>query len=46
MGAAAHGTGKAGERHLYLSLDSEAVNGIYNGKLLPELDNHIKLLTF
>jgi len=46
MGAVAHGTGKAGESHLYLSFDSEAINGTYNGKPLPELNNHIKLLTF
>jgi hypothetical protein len=46
MGAVAHGTGKTGESHLYLSFDSEAANGTYNGKPLPELNNQIKLLTF
>jgi hypothetical protein len=46
MGAVAHGTGTTGQSHLYLSFDSEAVNGTYDGKPLPELNNHIKLLTF
>jgi hypothetical protein len=46
MGAIAHGTGKAGQSHLYLSFDSAAVNGTYNKKPLPELNNHIKLITY
>jgi len=46
MGAVAHGTGTPGQSHLYLSFDSEAVNGTYNRRPLPELNNHIKLVTF
>jgi hypothetical protein len=46
MGAVAHGTGKAGQSHLYISFDSEAVNGTYNKGPLPELNNHIKMFTF
>jgi hypothetical protein len=46
MGAIAHGTGTAGQSHLYLSFDSDAVNGTYNQKPLPELNNFIELITY
>ncbi len=46
MGAVAHGTGTAGQSHLYLSFDSSAVDGIYNKEPLPEQNNHIKLVTY
>lgn len=46
MGAVARGTGTAGHSHLYLSFDSQAVNGTYNQKPLPELNNHLKLVIF
>ena len=46
MGAIARGTGKTGESHLYLSFDSAAVNGTYNKEPLPELNNHITLVTY
>jgi hypothetical protein len=45
-GAIAHGTGTAGQSHLYLSFDSDAVNGTYNQKPLPELNNFIELITY
>jgi hypothetical protein len=46
MGAVAHGTGTAGQSHLYLSFDSVAVDGTYNKQPLPELNNHITLVTY
>jgi len=46
MGAIVHGTGTAGQSHLYLSFDSAAVNGTYNKKPLPELNNFIELITY
>jgi hypothetical protein len=46
MGAAARGTGIAGQSHLYLSFDSIAVDGMYNGEALPELNNQIKLIVY
>lgn len=46
LGVAARGTGTAGQSHIYLSFDSEAVNGTYNKKPLPELNNFIELLTY
>ncbi len=46
MGAIAHGTGTAGQSHLYLSFDSATVNGTYNKKPLPELNNFIELITY
>jgi|HubBroStandDraft_1064217.scaffolds.fasta_scaffold00217_16 hypothetical protein len=46
MGAIAHGTGTAGQSHLYLSFDSSAVDGTYNKEPLPDLNNHIMLITY
>jgi hypothetical protein len=46
MGAMAHGTGTAGQSHLYLSFDSDTVSGTYNQKPLPELNNFIELITY
>jgi hypothetical protein len=46
MGAVAHGTGTAGQSHLYLSFDSSAVDGTYNKEPLPEENNHIVLVTY
>jgi hypothetical protein len=46
MGAVAHGTGAAGQSHLYLSFDSSAVDGTYNKEPLPEENNHIVLVTY
>ena len=46
MGAIAHGTGTPGESHLYLSFESEIVNGTYNNEPLPDLNNFIELITY
>jgi hypothetical protein len=46
MGVIAHGTGTVGQSHLYLSFDSETVDGNYNGAPLPELNNHIELIPY
>jgi hypothetical protein len=46
LGAVAQGTGVAGQSHLYLSFNSIGVNGIYNGEPVPEMNNHIELITF
>jgi hypothetical protein len=46
MGAVAHGTGTAGQSHLYLSFDSSAVDGTYNKEPLPEQNNHIMVVTY
>lgn len=46
IGAIARGTGTAGQSHLYLSFDSEAVDGVYNKKPLPELNNFIDLIQY
>jgi hypothetical protein len=46
MGAIAHGTGTPGESHLYLSFDSEIVDGTYNNEPLPDLNNFIELITY
>ena len=46
MGAVARGTGTSGQSHLYLSFDSEAVDGTYNKKPLPELNNFVDLIQF
>jgi len=46
MGAMARGTGTAGHSHLYLSFDSDSVNGTYNKEALPELNNFIELITY
>jgi hypothetical protein len=46
MGIIAHGTGTVGQSHLYLSFDSETVDGTYNGAPLPELNNHIELIPY
>jgi hypothetical protein len=46
MGAIAHGTGTPGESHLYLSFESEIVDGTYNNEPLPDLNNFIELITY
>jgi hypothetical protein len=46
MGLVARGTGTSGQSHLYLSFDSEAVDGTYNKKPLPELNNFVYLIQF
>lgn len=46
IGAIARGTGSKGESHLYTSFSPTFVNGIYNGKPVPEKNSHISLLTF
>lgn len=46
MGAVARGTGVTGQSHLYLSFDSIAVNGIYNGEPVPDENNHIELISY
>ena len=46
IGAIARGTGAAGQSHLYTSFNRTVVNGTYNGKLLPEKNNHIALSTY
>jgi hypothetical protein len=46
IGAISRGTGAAGHSRLYTSFNSSAVNGTYNGKSLPELNNHISLFRF
>jgi hypothetical protein len=46
LGAIARGTGTPGQSHLYTSFNRTLVDGIYNGKALPEKNNHISLNTF
>jgi hypothetical protein len=46
MGAIARGTGTTGQSHLFLSFDSETVDGNYDGKTLPELNNFLELMTY
>jgi hypothetical protein len=46
IGAISRGTGAAGHSRLYTSFNSSAVDGTYNGKPLPELNNHISLFLF
>jgi hypothetical protein len=46
MGVTAHGTGTPGESHLYLSFDSELVDGTYDGAPLPELNNFLELIPY
>jgi hypothetical protein len=46
IGAISRGTGAAGHSRLYTSFNSSAVNGTYNWKPLPELNNHISLFLF
>jgi hypothetical protein len=46
LGAIARGTGTTGQSHLYTSFNRTLVNGIYNGKPLPDKNNHISLNTF
>lgn len=41
MGVVARGNGASGQSHLYTSFDSVVVNGTYETKPSPELNNHI-----
>jgi hypothetical protein len=46
MGIVARGNHATGISHLYTSFDSTAVTGNYNGRALPELNNHISMITY
>ncbi|MGD0164295.1 MAG: sialidase family protein [Candidatus Sulfotelmatobacter sp.] len=46
MGVIARGDSITGQSHLYTSFDSTAVSGTYNGRPLPELNNHIGMITY
>ncbi len=46
MGVIARGNGVAGQSRLYTSFDSTAVSGTYEGRSLPELNNHISFFSF
>lgn len=46
MGVVARGGSVSGRSHLYTSFDSTVVPGIYRGYPLPELNNHIKEVTY
>ena len=46
VAAAARGTGVGGQSRLYVSFNSSAVNGKYEGRPLPDLNNHISLFKF
>jgi hypothetical protein len=46
IGAIARGNGTPGQSHLYTSFDSTAVNGSYNGRSLPESNNHVTLKVY
>ncbi len=46
MGAIARGNGVSGQSRLYTSFDSTTVPGTYEGRLDPELNNHISVFTY
>jgi hypothetical protein len=46
VGAVSRGTGAAGHSRLYTSFNSSAVNGTYENRPLPDLNNHISLFSF
>ncbi len=46
MGAVARGTGVSAQSRLYISFDSTAVTGTYEGYDAPELNNTIMLVSF
>lgn len=46
MGAVARGTGVKGQSRLYTSFGQTLVNGNYNGRPLPEKNNHISLTAY
>jgi len=46
MGAIARGNGVAGPSRLYTSFDSTTVPGNYEGRLDPELNNHISVFSY
>jgi hypothetical protein len=46
MGAVARGTTLSGESRLYISFDSTAVMGTYEGRSVPELNNSIIQVSF
>jgi hypothetical protein len=46
MGVKARGTGTAGQSHLYMSFDSTAVPGTYNGQPVNELNNHLAMVVY
>lgn len=46
MGAIARGTGVSGKSRLYVSFDSTAVTGTYEGHAAPELNNSIAAVSF
>jgi hypothetical protein len=46
LGAIARGTGTAGQSHLYTSFNRTLVEGTYQGKPLPDKNNHISLKTY
>ncbi len=46
LGVIARGNGVAGQSRLYTSFDSTAVNGSYEARPAPELNNHISLFHY
>lgn len=46
LGVVARGSGVSGQSHMYTSFDSSAVPGNYNGRPLPELNNHLSMIAF
>jgi hypothetical protein len=46
LGVAARGGREFGQSHRYMSLDSTAVPGTNNGLQLPQLNNHISMITY
>jgi hypothetical protein len=46
MGAVARGTTVSGKSRLYISFDSTAVMGTYEGRSVPELNNSIIQVSF
>lgn len=46
LGVVARGGSISDLSHLYTSFDSTAVSGSYNGRPLPELNNHISMITY
>ena len=46
LGLAARGTGAAGGSHAYVHFLSQSLQGVYNGVLVPDQNNHLSRLTY
>jgi hypothetical protein len=46
FGVVSRGTGSAGHSRLYTSFNSSLVKGLYEKRPLPDLNNHISMITF